>query len=393
MPPNDSSWTSSPSSTSTPSSSTASRRAACSGVSPVLDAAAREEVVRVPVAHAPDQGDAAVLDDHDPRRGAGSASSRNASSAAQRGSATVSSCCAARRSGPCRRPGRARRSRAGRGSAREAPARSRHAPTARARARPSTTYSVRSSGSAPRRSRGTRGRRPRRRRRRPAGTACRGRGAAMRSEPEDVTARGPLHLERRLGPRPAPADSARRRGRTARARSGPLALLVAAAEPQPAEGERRHRRSVAPRRRGTASPSTGSVVVVRADRVDRADAGRSTVSCERSCSRSRPRRTADEELVEVDLERREDPVGPVLHLEPRLARLPAGVVDDVLRLPLGDLDDLGLRASRTACSRASPIRRSHSRLASASISCRSLTIQRACLISSGIVARIWSRMS
>ena len=51
----------------------------------------------------------------------------------------------------------------------------------------------------------------------------------------------------------------------------------------------------------------------------------------------------DEELVEVDLERREDPVGPVLHLEPRLARLPAGVVDDVLRLPLGDLDDLGLR--------------------------------------------------
>ena len=50
-------------------------------------------------------------------------------------------------------------------------------------------------------------------------------------------------------------------------------------------------------------------------------------------------------------------------------------------------------ASRTACSRASPKIRSHSRLASASISWRSFTIQRACLISSGIVARIWSRMS
>ena len=34
-----------------------------------------------------------------------------------------------------------------------------------------------------------------------------------------------------------------------------------------------------------------------------------------------------------------------------------------------------------------------SRFASASISWRSFTIQRACLISSGIVARIWSRMS
>ena len=39
----------------------------------------------------------------------------------------------------------------------------------------------------------------------------------------------------------------------------------------------------------------------------------------------------DEELVEIDLERGEDAVGPVLHLEPRLARLPASVVDDVLR--------------------------------------------------------------
>ena len=50
-----------------------------------------------------------------------------------------------------------------------------------------------------------------------------------------------------------------------------------------------------------------------------------------------------EEAVEVDLERREHRVGPVLHLEARLARLAAGLVDDVLRLPLGDLHDLGLR--------------------------------------------------
>ena len=50
-----------------------------------------------------------------------------------------------------------------------------------------------------------------------------------------------------------------------------------------------------------------------------------------------------EELVEVDLERREDRVGPVLHLEARLARLAARLVDDLLRLALGELDDLGLR--------------------------------------------------
>src|SRR5262249_15581288 len=50
-----------------------------------------------------------------------------------------------------------------------------------------------------------------------------------------------------------------------------------------------------------------------------------------------------EELVEVDLERGEDPVGPVFHLEARLARLAAGLVDDVLRLVLGDLHDLRLR--------------------------------------------------
>ena len=49
-----------------------------------------------------------------------------------------------------------------------------------------------------------------------------------------------------------------------------------------------------------------------------------------------------QELVEVDLERGQDPVGPVLHLEARLAGLPPGVVDDLLRLPLRELDDLRL---------------------------------------------------
>src|SRR6266550_7438838 len=50
-----------------------------------------------------------------------------------------------------------------------------------------------------------------------------------------------------------------------------------------------------------------------------------------------------QELLEVDLECRQDRVGPVLHLEPGLPRLSARLVDDVLRLPLGDLDDLRLR--------------------------------------------------
>src|SRR5581483_4509159 len=50
-----------------------------------------------------------------------------------------------------------------------------------------------------------------------------------------------------------------------------------------------------------------------------------------------------QELVEVDLERREDAVGPVLHLEAGLAGLPPRLVDDLLRLALGKLDDLGLR--------------------------------------------------
>src|SRR4051794_60691 len=50
-----------------------------------------------------------------------------------------------------------------------------------------------------------------------------------------------------------------------------------------------------------------------------------------------------QELVEVRLERGEDPVGPILHLEPRLARLAPRLVDDLLRLPLRQLDDLRLR--------------------------------------------------
>src|SRR5919106_3898799 len=49
-----------------------------------------------------------------------------------------------------------------------------------------------------------------------------------------------------------------------------------------------------------------------------------------------------QELVEVDLEGREDAVGPVLHLEPRLARLPLRIVDDVVGLALREPDDLGL---------------------------------------------------
>src|SRR6266550_1585485 len=47
--------------------------------------------------------------------------------------------------------------------------------------------------------------------------------------------------------------------------------------------------------------------------------------------------------LEVNLERRQDRVGPVLHLEPRFPCLSARLVDDVLRLPLRDLDDLRLR--------------------------------------------------
>src|SRR6266487_6352940 len=49
-----------------------------------------------------------------------------------------------------------------------------------------------------------------------------------------------------------------------------------------------------------------------------------------------------QELVQVDLEGREDRVRPVLHFEPRLAGLAAGVVDDLSGLALSELDDLGL---------------------------------------------------
>src|SRR5207237_5604401 len=47
-----------------------------------------------------------------------------------------------------------------------------------------------------------------------------------------------------------------------------------------------------------------------------------------------------QELVQVDLERRQDAVRPVLHLEPGLTSLPASVVDDVVRLSLRELHDL-----------------------------------------------------
>src|SRR5215216_834883 len=51
-----------------------------------------------------------------------------------------------------------------------------------------------------------------------------------------------------------------------------------------------------------------------------------------------------EELVQVDLKSGEDRIGPVLHLEPRLARLAPRVLHDFLCLALGKLDDLGLRS-------------------------------------------------
>jgi len=53
-----------------------------------------------------------------------------------------------------------------------------------------------------------------------------------------------------------------------------------------------------------------------------------------------------EELVEVDLERGENRVGPVFHLEPGLTRLAAGFLDDLRGLVLGQLHDLGLRSLR-----------------------------------------------
>src|SRR4029079_5625634 len=77
-------------------------------------------------------------------------------------------------------------------------------------------------------------------------------------------------------------------------------------------------------------------------RVDRADARHNGLL--RALVQSLPATAnRDEELVEIDLEAREDPVGPVLHLDAGLPRPPASIVDDVLRLALGDLDDLRLR--------------------------------------------------
>ena len=60
----------------------------------------------------------------------------------------------------------------------------------------------------------------------------------------------------------------------------------------------------------------------------------------RPWSRSRPRCTACEELLEVDLERREDVVGVVLGAEPDLALALAGLLDDLLGGALGLPGDL-----------------------------------------------------
>ena len=93
-----------------------------------------------------------------------------------------------------------------------------------------------------------------------------------------------------------------------------------------------------------------------------------------------------EELVEVDLERRED-LSAQSSISSRVStRLAPRVLEDVRACRSASLTISVWDASRVACSLASPSRRSHSRFASASISWRSLTIHRACLISSGIVA-------
>ena len=74
-------------------------------------------------------------------------------------------------------------------------------------------------------------------------------------------------------------------------------------------------------------------------------------------------------FVEVHLERVEDVVGVVLGAETDLALAGAGVLDDLLGLALGLLDDLLLGdQAAPARSRASWTIRSASRLASASIS-------------------------
>src|SRR5450759_4112624 len=77
--------------------------------------------------------------------------------------------------------------------------------------------------------------------------------------------------------------------------------------------------------------------------VDRADAGDDRL-LRALVQALAPALDRGEELVEVDLERRENRVGPVFHLEPGLTRLTAGFLDYFNRLVLGQLDDLGLRS-------------------------------------------------
>ena len=113
-----------------------------------------------------------------------------------------------------------------------------------------------------------------------------------------------------------------------------------------------------------------------------------TVSCERSCSRSRPRLTAVRNLSRFSssVDRIESAQSSISRRVSRALRLASSTMSSACFS--ASLTISVCEASRIACSRASWMIRSHSRFASASISCRSLTIQRACLISSGIVARI-----
>src|SRR5664280_1539655 len=95
-------------------------------------------------------------------------------------------------------------------------------------------------------------------------------------------------------------------------------------------------------RRGAARKRPRPRLLVAVGLVDRTDAGhdRFLRALVQALAPALDRR---EELVEVDLERREDRVGPVFHLEPGLARLAASFLDDLDRLVLRQLDDLGLR--------------------------------------------------
>src|SRR5215213_3994312 len=117
-----------------------------------------------------------------------------------------------------------------------------------------------------------------------------------------------------------------------------------------------------------------------------------TVSCERSCRRSRPRRTAVRNLSRFvsSVARIPSAQSSISSRVSRAWRRDSSMISCACRS--ANLTISVCEASRTACSRASWSSRSCSRFASASIYWRSLTIHRACLISSGIVARIWSRM-